>query len=1384
MRSQKALRGGAAPSYGGVASYSAGDDSSDVGDVQASPNSLAEVYVSVNGSDETGTGAQGSPVASLSKAVDLAEDGGTVYVMTDIEANRLALVSHKSITIDGGGHTVTRAAGFTATNDLGRGGYQPAMIEVANGSELTLVNITLDDAFRTEGTEFEIAGDSTEDNTGKVHDGIIASYGDGHATIVLGEGTTLKNFGGLSAVYITGENGSGATLVMKSGSKICDDSTGSRQGGYAAIFNHGGTVTAETGSSIEGIDGRAIYADNGGVTTFSGSIKDITSNEVMKAAVNVGNGGQGFGGVAYYGDGHTQFTLGDCGSITDIKSHDNKAADVMLHLISCTFKMDAGSEVYGIQTIGLADMNGATVDIAGSVHDCSTGTVPFRMRGTQGSFYLREGGEIVNNQTTDVGMVYLNGGKPTIEVAGTIDTFNKPAFYISNNGSRKDGTITVAETGVITNITGDAIKASDPSTVTIQGTITDCSGYAVEYSPKGTGSLLKIEESARIAGNHNGGAQITVTGGLTATDAMEHAEIAPGTIEGNTTIDLKPFDVTLDAEYAAIELGNANGAAATAIKDAVTAEHSDWAVVGSNALWFQPSEESYHFKASRPYSVKNTGLFAAYVPLGEDGTPNGDVEFVEIENGSTIDVALDGLTPGQSYALMFVNNAEYTITADRITKYIGGGAGDETTGNGFPELTVNGSIDLNYAGDLTSLEINGETMSATDDATLLDQLLGNIEAVYAYEDGTVATDDSKPGEYTITLNWKNGLTNEDVRVNGNNVNLDGVGTLIIRRIDDTEHVQDGSITYALLEQDPSTSVEHAEAVAKKGGYSGTMEPRYYTNDDEDREIDAEGIQLLDDSLLTNLGDGRQELMEQKATDYLGDPGEGQAWRYDFHYLDLVDAYNGNAWVSASYGTTIYLPYPEGVTKDTAASLGVAVVHYPGLHREYGIAGQAEVEEALASCKLETMKVEFTDAGIKFDTERAGFSPFAIVWKTDAHTIAASAGEGGTIDPSGNVVVGKGADKTFVMTPDDGYEISQITVDGSAVDLEQYVAQDGTATYVFKNVIGDHSIHVEFKGTGSVTPPPVTQKVTLTYIENGGRPLKDVTVTKGSSVELATPVREGYTFEGWFYDSALTKSAGMGGTRITLNKDTAVYAKWSRTGVPDAFTTDHINYIVGRDLPGGRFIAPLEDVTRAEVATMVFRLLKPEVREGHLTDECVFPDVSQDAWYAEPVATLAAMGAVKGYPQDGLFHPDEPITRAELVTIVTRLDDRFEEGEWYGDLPFTDVPEGHWATNVLSFASNRGWLMGDMLADGTASGTFRPDDTITRAETMAIFNRMLQRLPESEDDLLSGRIEWPDNQDVSAWYWLAVEEATNNHDHALKDDGVHERWTKLLENIDW
>ena len=928
------------------------------------------IFVSKDGSDEKGDGSEEHPYASLAEAVDAATKGkeeANIQLLTDVYANRLALVDGVDITIDGNGHTVTRADNFSLAND-GRGAYNPAMIEVANGATLILEDITLDDAFKREANLFELhkTGEGNKENETRVQDGIIAAYGDGEGTIILGDGTTLKNFGGLSAVYITGEGGEGATLIMKSGSKICDDGSQKRAGGYAAIFNHGGTVQAEESSSIEDIDGRAIYADNAGVTTFAGSIKNITSSEAVKNPEDAG--------VVYYGRENTMFTLASGGIIENINSHDGTAADSALHLYGCTFKTERDSEIRDLN-VGIADMDGATVDLAGSITNGNAKDVFFRLRGTQGTFTLRETGSITKCDA-DTALVYLNGGKPTITIAGTIDDINVPVLFISNNGSRKNGEITLTKTGVITNITGYGMILEDPSRVTIEGTITNCSSYAIQYYPKGAQSLLTIKDTATIENNNGGKAQVRAQNTLPATDAQEHIVIASEALKGNKTIDLNAFGVTLD-DNVDIKLGNASSEAATAIKGGIEKQHPDWTAVGSSAVWIQPSEENIHFTVPRLDSMKKTALFAALLPLNADGrTPVEGAELIlpEVNNADPVDVTFTDLIRGQSYAMMFVNNNEYTLAPDDTTIYIGGGQGDEIYNDGgFPALSIAGSVDK-----ITILEIEEQTITTGD---LMTALLDRLEVSYTDKDGNPATSDATPGEYTVTLSWKDNLTNADVRINGNNVAGLDAGTLIVRHIDNIEGATTGKTTYELLTEEPTATESYARALAKN---VGTSKAKFYTNDDENREADVAGIQLLDDTLLTDEGDNRQELMENKAAKYLGDPGENMVYRYNFRYLDLVDAFDGNAWVSASYGTTVYLPYPEGVTAETAKGLGVTVLHYKDLHREYGITGP-DVEPAIEACELETMTPEFTQAGIKIEVEREGFSPFAVVWKVPAQT---------------------------------------------------------------------------------------------------------------------------------------------------------------------------------------------------------------------------------------------------------------------------------------------------------------------------------------------------------------------------------------------------------------
>ena len=308
-------------------------------------NSMEAVYVSSAletdqdipvGNDETGTGTPDSPFASLYLAVDKVKSDGTIYLLSDLTSTKYAFVDSKSITIDGKGHSITRGVSFTAEVDGGRGGYNPAMIEVANNSTLTLTNITLDDAYSTEGTEFleQKTGENKGDNSQKVQDAIIAAYSGG-GTIILDDGSTLKNFGGMSAIRVGGQYNSDPTppvtsqVIMKSGSQITDDLDSSdRTGGVAAIWSQGGNIVMEAGASIKDIDGRAIYLEDGGNATVNGSIQNITANSVMTSdpakGSTPGEGALGgFGGIAVAALGNSHFTLESAGSISDIITDPN-----------------------------------------------------------------------------------------------------------------------------------------------------------------------------------------------------------------------------------------------------------------------------------------------------------------------------------------------------------------------------------------------------------------------------------------------------------------------------------------------------------------------------------------------------------------------------------------------------------------------------------------------------------------------------------------------------------------------------------------------------------------------------------------------------------------------------------------------------------------------------------------------------------------------------------------------------------------------------------------------------------------------------------------------------------------------------------------------------
>ena len=263
----------------------------------------------------------------------------------------------------------------------------------------------------------------------------------------------------------------------------------------------------------------------------------------------------------------------------------------------------------------------------------------------------------------------------------------------------------------------------------------------------------------------------------------------------------------------------------------------------------------------------------------------------------------------------------------------------------------------------------------------------------------------------------------------------------------------------------------------------------------------------------------------------------------------------------------------------------------------------------------------------------------------------------------------------------------------------------------------------------------------------------------------TPSTENITGDTVFTYTYEKKSGGSGGSGGS-HKPTVTIPDDVPTGLNGK---DHYAYVVG--YPDG-MVYPQKNITRAEVATIFFRLLEDETREANMTKSNSYNDMKDGAWYTCAVSTLSKMGIIKGY-EDGSFKPDASISRAEFAAIAARFDPDGDKTP----ATFSDV-SSHWAKDEISIAANHGWIK------GYEDGSFKPDQKITRAETMTLVNRVLKRLPETKDDLHKDMKTWPDNQNESAWFYLAVQEATNSHYQKLKKDGTHETWESMRETRDW
>ena len=396
---------------------------------------------------------------------------------------------------------------------------------------------------------------------------------------------------------------------------------------------------------------------------------------------------------------------------------------------------------------------------------------------------------------------------------------------------------------------------------------------------------------------------------------------------------------------------------------------------------------------------------------------------------------------------------------------------------------------------------------------------------------------------------------------------------------------------------------------------------------------------------------------------------------------------------------------------TDSNTTFTLLHFEDVHRSLS---SSEINDKISTCTVEDIEnVEVTDTHVTFEVGSGGFSPFALVWETAAEQPSV---EKHTITASAGHGGKISPDGT--VTVDEG-ENQTFTITANSGYSIADVVVDGKSvgaveSYTFDNVTEDHTINVTFER--DYTPPPY----------DPGDPDPEPEPDDPETDEPNTP--------------------------------------------DDLNTVDHFSYVVGYE---DGTVMPQKQITRAEVATIFYRLLKEDVRDENTTDVSDFSDVSSSDWYGTTVATLADMGILKGY-EDGTFRPNAPITRAEFAAIATRFFD--ETGATYEPGTFTDVTGSEWFAGAIMDAVNLG------LIGGYEDGTVRPNNNITRAEACAIVNRTLGRVPDADHLLPEDEMKtWPDNPE-SAWFYADMQESTNGHEYEwITEDGNKvESWTDLLD----
>ena len=1257
------------------------------------------VYVRSDGSDSN-AGTQTAPYATLAKAVKEAEDGSTIYVMSNLTMTKCARYYDKDLTITSldpnNPVTISRGTEFDPQSDHARSWYNPAMVEVqttgGEGAGLTLTNIIFDDDGKKEGTVFaQAVSDGSIDNKTCVQDAIIASNATVPTTITLGDGAVLRNFGGMSAVRVTDQ----AQLVMAEGSIIEDTTVTDRTKGKAqgevgpagAIWIQGSSFTMNAGAVIRNIIGRAVYAD-GGTATVGGAINDIKPDSDMWQKTN---------GIAIHLRNQAIGTLDSTCSI------DNQNTKVGGESIICSNACDLtvydGAVIKNAtQTKGIAALGTCRVDFDGEITGLKGNSNALNLQNGEFNVTLGKNANIHDNQT-GYGTIYIQAQNGKLDIYGKIN---------NNTASDRGGAIAMGN------------NFQYPTIVTMYDGAEICNNYSAQT---GGGVMVSVGTFTMKGGTISNNLAKMMGGGVYVRRGGSFI-MEGGTIVENTTaeygggIAYEAGDYNNGIPCVTLNGGTItdNTMSATIEKDSETKQmvasggvSNDISVLNKDNVF---SHIDRYLYISNDATIGNKAVY--FQTNTKTVTPAADSLDIKLGNASPTSVAaLSGKANANGWSAPLATfwaqrdgAAELTVgglTLDSALPQIVYALVQETNADGKP---VSGAEIKVYSTEITTdgIRLTLPNGYANGCAVALAQPTTDFGSVIISGPTEIAkVSDAATYEVPYTVTY----TMSDSLLSMLNTAPSGVPMTFVVELDNRLTAKTDAVGKFLYTFDGAGILEVDESSIAVSGNTITVICKPVANW-------AAAVKDKTSVIMTLSGTGVLEAADFTADEYLNTTGH----------------------IEGTIGSLpVMIPANVCRTKMTAQTFTVT---YDGNGAD---SGKTTDHTAYATGAKATVKENnYTRGGYTFTG-----------WNTKADGSGDSYKTGDWITMTGSVILYAQWTRNSSHGGDDD--------DKYFFAIQKVDAQDGHALNGAKFELYqlDKNDRIVNRRVVETTQQSNKNGIALFSVDN-----KKSYDGIWYYAEVSAP--EGYVLDRTEYEINDKDFSDSLSTAVKYADTVRNY----RGTTPDLLNdSDHFAYVIGY-MDGN--VRPYGLISRAETTTIFFRLLKDSVRDGNLLTSNTYTDVADDYWANTAISTMTGLGIVRGRSTT-TFDPKAPITRAQFAAICAR----FDTGKSNGEQTFSDI-QGHWAEKYIQRAAELGWIK------GFEDGTFRPDTYITRAQAMTMINRVLNRIPEDESDLLPGMNVWPDCN-PGDWFYLAIQEATNSHDYRHKA-GSYETWTGLNADPDW